>query len=81
MKSHGMEIFRGSLSELNQHARDQPIGASPTQIPINIFFQFDDLSRLRGCIRLQDVTLRGNPISRIAKYRDQVRAPRTISGL
>jgi len=34
--------------------------------------KFDDLSRLRGCIRLQDVTLRGNPISRIAKYRDQV---------
>merc|ERR1711990_914299 len=34
--------------------------------------KLDDLSRLRGCIRLQDVTLRGNPISRIAKYRDQV---------
>jgi len=34
--------------------------------------KFDDLSRLRGCIRLQDVTLRGNPISKIAKYRDQV---------
>jgi len=34
--------------------------------------RFDDLSRLRGCIRLQDVTLRGNPISKIAKYRDQV---------
>ena len=43
----------------------------------NFFFKFDDLSRLRGCIRLQDVTLRGNPISRIAKYRDQVRAHRT----
>ena len=47
---------------------------------IKYIFQFDDLSRLRGCIRLQDVTLRGNPISRIAKYRDQVRAPRTNLG-
>ena len=44
---------------------------------LKFIFQFDDLSRLRGCIRLQDVTLRGNPISRIAKYRDQVRALRT----
>ena len=48
---------------------------------IKYIFQFDDLSRLRGCIRLQDVTLRGNPISRIAKYRDQVRASRTNLGL
>ena len=56
----------------------------PLTVPgflIKYIFQFDDLSRLRGCIRLQDVTLRGNPISRIAKYRDQVRAPRTNLGL
>ena len=30
------------------------------------------MTRLRGCIRLQDVTLSGNPIAKIAKYRDQV---------
>lgn len=34
--------------------------------------QFDDLTRLRGCLRLHEVVLRGNPIAKIAKYRDQV---------